>query len=206
MDKRAMRRLLKDLESTAEQALQQDAAFFEALQALKWEIDRDPRVKSAVRDLRAAGQRVFSSFLPRIKVRIRTENGILALARPTEIPSGSAPDPVATLTQKLKNAASAVIVASPYCQELERVVNEAVTASDSFENIASQIEKIGYEVLISLDLSAYAQVQPSSVPVDRSERANRTSLSEEPVNIELSAQDRSFLKELKITADENLRY
>jgi hypothetical protein len=128
------------------------------------------------------------------------------LARPTEIPSGSAPDPVATLTQKLKNAASAVIVASPYCQELERVVNEAVTASDSFENIASQIEKIGYEVLISLDLSAYAQVQPSSVPVDRSERANRTSLSEEPVNIELSAQDRSFLKELKITADENLRY
>lgn len=206
MDKRAMRGLLKDMESAAEKVLQQDSSFFEALQALKWEIDGDPRVQSAVRGLRAAGHNVFSSFVPRIKVRVRTEEGIFTLAKQPEVPGASSLDPVASLTQELKNAAGAVIAASPYCLELERIVNEAVTASDSFENLASQLESAGYEVLISLDVSAYAQIQASSAAPDRLLPAGLSKSSEEPATIELSSYDLSFLKELKIKADDNLQY
>lgn len=200
VDKRAIRSLLRDMEHFAEEILLHDSSFFEALQALKWEIDNDPRVQSTVRSLQAAGQKVFSSFVPHIKVRIRTEEGILALAKPVETSSAPPVEPVARFMEELKNAASAVIASSRYCQELERIINEAVSANDCFENIASHIEKAGYEVLISLDLSAYAQVQASSAPVLPSGHAHGQEFSEEPVNMELSAQDICFLKALKITA------
>jgi hypothetical protein len=62
----------------------------------------------------------------------------------------------------------------------------------------------GYEVVISLDLSAYAQVQVSSAAADRSDETPRQNLYQEPANIELSSYDLSFLKALKIKADENL--
>ena len=158
MDQYSMQGLLKEMENAAELVLQQDAAFFEALQALKWEIDGDPRVKSAVRDLRAAGQKVFSSFVPHVKVRIRTQAGRHEAAKPADAAGPSAADPIARQIQELKSAASAVIMASRYCQELERIVNEAVTASESFENMASRVERAGHEVAISFDLSAYVQV------------------------------------------------
>jgi len=201
-----MRGLLKDMESAAKKVLQQDSSFFEALQALKWEIDGDPRVQSAARELRAAGHSVFSSFVPRIKVRVRTEEGIFALAKQREVPGASSLDPVANLTQELKSAAGAVIATSRYCLELERIVNEAVTASDSFEDLASQLERAGFEVLISLDVSAYAQVQASSVAPDRLLPAGLENSSDEPAGIELSSYDLSFLKGLKIKTDENLQY
>ncbi len=134
-----MRGLLKDMESAAEKVLQEDSSFFEALQALKWEIDSDARVQSAVRGLRAAGRSVFSSFVPRIKIRVRTEEGIFSLAKQPAVPASSALDPVASLTQELKTAASAVIANSRCCRELERIVNEAVAESDNFENLAFQI-------------------------------------------------------------------
>lgn len=204
MDKRAMRGLLKDMESTAEKVLQQDSSFFEALQALKWEMDREPRVQSAARGLRAAGQSVFSSFVPRIKMRVRTEEGIFTLAKPPVIPASSVLDPVASLARELETAASAVIVNSRYCRELERIVNEAVTASDTFENLAFQIESAGYEVLISLDVSPYAQIQPVAAAPDRLLPAHRRSSTDEPATMDLSSYDLGFLKALKIKPDENL--
>jgi hypothetical protein len=204
MDKRAMRELLKDMESAAEKVLQQDSSFFEALQALKWEIDEDARVKSATRALRAAGQSVFSSFLPRIKIRVRTEEGIFTLAKQPAVPASSALDPVASLAQKLKTAANAVIMNSRYCRELEQIVNEAVTASDNFESLAFQIENAGYEVLISLDVSAYAQIRPASTAPDRLLPAHRPGSSDESATMQLSSYDLEFLKALKIKPDENL--
>jgi hypothetical protein len=206
MDQYSMQGLLKEMENAAELVLQQDAAFFEALQALKWEIDGDPRVKSAVRDLRAAGQKVFSSFVPHVKVRIRTQAGRHEAAKPAGAAGPSALDPIARQIQELKNAANAVIIASRYRQELGRIVNEAVTASESFENMASRVEKAGHEVVISLDLSAYVQVQASSATADRSHGTalENSSVSREPANIKLSSYDLSFLKALKIKTDENL--
>jgi hypothetical protein len=206
MDQYSMQGLLKEMENAAELVLQQDAAFFEALQALKWEIDGDPRVKSAVRDLRAAGQKVFSSFVPHVKVRIRTQAGRHEAAKPAGAAGPSALDPIARQIQELKNAANAVIIASRYRQELGRIVNEAVTASESFENMASRVEKAGHEVVISLDLSAYVQVQASSATADRSHGTalQKSSSSREPANIKLSSYDLSFLKALKIKTDENL--
>jgi hypothetical protein len=211
MDQYAMQGLLKEMENAAELVLQQDAAFFEALQALKWEIDGDPRVKSAVRDLRAAGQNVFSSFVPRIKVRIKTQTGLHEATKPAGTAGPSAVDPIARQTLELKNAASAVIMASRYCQELERIVNEAVSASESFENMASRVERAGYEVVISLDLSAYVQVQASSAVAVRSHgtalqkiSSQNSSSSGELADIKLSSYDLNFLKALKIKTDENL--
>jgi outer membrane protein TolC len=205
IDKRTMRSILKSMESVAMATLQQDSAFYEALHALKWEIDNDPDVRSAVQNLRAAGQSVFSSFVPQIKVRVRTEDGIFALTRQAD-PGSLAMEPVGVLTQQLKNAASAVIAKSHHCEELNHIVNEAVAANQSFEKMASEIENAGYEVLLSLDLSAYAQVRESSTPVSMLPPARRPNHSEAPPIMELSAHDHDFLKALKIKADENLPY
>jgi hypothetical protein len=84
-------------------------------------------------------------------------------------------------------------------------VNEAVAANHSFEKMASELENAGYEVILSLDLSAYAQVRESSTPVGMLP-ARRRDYSETPPIIELSAHDHDFLKALKIKADENLPY
>ncbi|MGC2744404.1 MAG: hypothetical protein WA672_14615 [Candidatus Angelobacter sp.] len=200
-----MRSLLKSMESVAMATLQQDSAFYEALHALKWEIDNDPGVQSAVQNLRAAGHNVFSSFVPQIKVRVRTEDGIFALTRQSE-PGSLAEDSVGELTQELKNAASAVIVKSHHCEELNHIVNEAVAASQSFETMASEIENAGYEVLLSLDLSAYAQVRQSSAPVGMLPPPRRPNRAAAPPIMELSAHDHDFLKALKIRADENLPF
>src|SRR6476646_1839948 len=203
IDKRTMRSLLKSMESVAMSTLQQDSAFFEALHALKWEIDNDPGVQSAMQNLRAAGQNVFSSFVPQLKVRVRTEEGIFALQRQAETSTLPADG---ELTQELKNAASAVIVKSQHCEELNRIVNEAVAANHNFEKMASEIENAGYEVLLSLDLSAYAQVRQSSAPIGMLPPARRQDHSEAAPIMQLSAHDHDFLRALKIKADDNLPY
>ena len=205
LDKRTMRSLLKSMESVAMSTLQQDSAFYEALHALKWEIDNDPGVQSAVQSLRAAGQNVFSSFVPQIKVRVRTEEGIFTLTRQAEFNSLD-PEPLGALTRELKNAASAVIMQSRHCEELNHIVNEAVAANHNFEKMACEIENAGYEVLLSLDLSAYAQVRQSSAPVRMLPPARRPDHSKAAPIMELSAHDHDFLKALKIKADENLPY
>lgn len=205
IDKRTMRSLLKSMESAAISTLQQDSAFYEALHALKWEIDNDPGVQSAIQNLRAAGQSVFSSFVPLLKVRVRTEEGIFALTPQAET-STLAPEPVGALTQELKNAASAVIVKSHHCEELNRIVNEAVAANYTFEKMACEIENAGYEVLLSLDLSAYAQVRQASVPVGMLPPARQPEYAKAPPSIKFSAHDHDFLKALKIKADDSLSY
>jgi hypothetical protein len=200
IDKNAMRRLLKELERAAQEVLQQDSAFFEALQALKWEIDSDARVQSAVRSLEAAGKKVVSSFVPYIKVRVKTKEGIFALPRPVERPHIPAAELAATLTKELNNAASAVIMTGNHCLELETIINEAVAASGRFEKLASHIESAGHEVLISLDLSAYAHIRERLAPPRHFERAGEPGPSEETVTIGLSARDLDFLKSLGIKA------
>jgi hypothetical protein len=145
IDKRTMRSILKSMESVAMATLQHAPAFYEALHALKWEIDNDSGVQSAIQNLRAAGQSVFSSFVPQIKVRVRTEDGIFGLTRQAD-PSSLTMEPVGALTQELKNAASAVIARSHHREDLNHIVNEAVAANQNFEKMASEIENAGYEV------------------------------------------------------------
>lgn len=201
IDRKTMRSLLENMELAAQETLQQDSAFYEAVRALKREIDNDPVVQSTVSELQAAGRSVFSSFVPHIKIRVRTEDGVFALPRPAHIPVAPAVEQVGRLTQELRNAASAVIKRSHYYRELGTIVNEAVGASDRFEGIASEVESAGYEVLICLDLSAYAQVNVSAPAHPQLREANAHIPCVEPVPIRLSGSDRKFLKALRIRID-----
>jgi len=200
IDRNAMRSLLEGMEQAAEETLRESATFFEALQALKDEIDHDARVQEAVRELRAAGRSVFSSFMADSKFRVRTEEGIFALPkRPKILPAPSA-DPVEGLTQQLRSAASVVIRHSRYFRELEGIVNEAVSTSERFEGIAFEIESAGYEVLICLDLSAYVEVRGG----DASARRGQTLPSPPPDTIlpmPLTGADRKFLKGMGISTE-----
>jgi hypothetical protein len=202
IDEKTMWSLLENMEQAAEESLQQDPAFYEALQALKREIDKDPRVQSTVSELRAAGRKVFSSFVPHIKIRVRTEKGVFALPRPVQNPEAGVEE-VGRLTQNLRNAASAVIKKSRYYRELDAIVNEAIGANDRFEGIASKVESAGYEVLVCLDLSAYAQVQGSVPLALPAPKENAPLLAQQPVPIVLSSTDRKFLKALRISVDES---
>jgi hypothetical protein len=190
------------MERAAEETLQQDSAFYAAVRALKQEIDNDPLVRSAVSELQAAGRSVFSSFVPHIKIRVRTEEGVFELPKSTSMPTAPAVEQVGRLTQELRNAASAVIKKSRYYRELGTIVNRAVGASDRFEGIASEVESAGYEVLICLDLSAYAQAR-ELIPPNRQLREANAQPGRGPVPIQLSSSDRKFLKDLKITIDEH---
>jgi hypothetical protein len=190
---------LQNMERAAEQALQGDSTFYEALQALKYEIDSDTRVRAAIHDLQAAGREVFSSFVPYIRIRIRTSEGTLSLPRQSEKNQSAPVEQIARLTQELRNAASDVIMRSGHRQELDSIVNEAIGASASFEGIASEIEEAGHEVLICLDLSTYAQVRESSTQSHRISQPKVLKAHKEPLNhLLLSDRDLKFLKALKI--------
>jgi hypothetical protein len=199
IDRKTMRSLLENMEHAAQESLHQDSAFWEALQGLKWEIDGDPQVQSRVNELQAAGRIVFSSFTPQIRIRVRTEEGIFALPRPAGSPVAPGAEQIRRLTQELKDAASAVIKKSHYYSQLGNIVNAAIGSSDRFEGIASEAERAGYEILICLDLSAYAQVQRS--PAQGQVKANGQVPREDDLPIPLSLSDRKFLKALKIRID-----
>ncbi len=89
IDRKTMRSLLEGMERAAEETLREHSIFYEALQSLKSEIDNDPIVRSMVSELRSAGRNVFNSFVPRIRIRVRTEKGVFALPRPDGV--GQAP-------------------------------------------------------------------------------------------------------------------
>jgi hypothetical protein len=207
MNKKVMRSLLENMEREAEESLQRDSAFAEVLQVLKWEINNDPRVQSAIRDLEARGRRVYSSVVPHIRIRIRGEEGVLLLPGRTEVPTPAAVQQVGRLTEELRSAASAVIMKSRYREELELIVNRAVGASDRFEGIASEIESAGYEVLICLDLSAYAQVQSSPrISRGRADEAMvrpRRPSEGNASNFKFSDHDVRFLKALRIKLEKD---
>jgi hypothetical protein len=196
IDRKTIRSLLENMERAAEETLQQDAAFYEALQALKWEIDSDARVQSAVAALQVAGRRVFSSFVPQIKIRVKTGEGTFAL------PAVPASEQVDRLIGELKEAASAVIMNSRHRHELDIIVNEAVGANDRFEGMASQIERAGHELVICLDLSAYAQVRASTAPSLPFEQTVESGSPNQPCNPQFSAHDLTFLKALGVKTDE----
>jgi len=128
IDKLEMHSLLQTMERAAEDVLQHDSAFFESLHALKDEIERAPRVQTALHGLQRFGNCIFTSFVPRIYVRVRTENGTLGLAPSLTYPSQSmASDPqFQNLTEELRTAAAEVINSSDYRAELNVVVNEAI--------------------------------------------------------------------------------
>ena len=200
IDEKTMRLMVERMESAAEDALRQDSGFYEALQALQWEIDSDPRVQSAISNLQTAGAKVFNSFVPRIKIRVKAKEGVVLLSPPTEVPPVPATEQVGRLTQELRDATSAVIKNSRCRQELESIVNEAIATSDSFEGIASEIESSGYEVVICLDFSAYAQVRECSTPRSRLYQMRTSSAHRDPLSRLLSVQDLKFLEALKIQA------
>ena len=203
IDRKTMRSRLESMERAAQETLQRDSAFYEAVQALKREIDNDPQVQSTVRELQAAGGMVFSSFVPNVRIRVRTEEGVFALPRPAAIAGAPAAERVGRLTQDLRDAASAAIKKSRYYRELDAIVNQAVGASDRFEGIASEVESAGYEVLICLDLSAYAQVRGAVAPRQLLLEAGAQRPADEPVPLQLSSNDRKFLKAIKVRIDED---
>ena len=199
IDDKTMRSMLKGMESAAEEALRDDPAFYETLRSLKAEIDRDPRVQSAMNQLHAVGSSVYSSLVPRIKIRLRTSSGEISL--PERNKTGAhAPAPIAHLTQELKSAASSVMMRGRYREILDHVMNAAVGSSDRFEDLAAAVEKAGHEIVICLDLSACAQVRESSRAIVRTKRLPSL---KEPLTHLLSQQDLQFLKDLKISAPEN---
>lgn len=210
MDRNTLRWLLQKMEKEAQSALARDGSFLEALQALKWEVDKDFRVRAVMRELQDRGLSVFTSFAPRIRIRLHAGETVLALrndgaklnAPDTEDVDRSSQTANEPLTQDLRDAAGAVIAASPYCRHLDAIVNEAVQANGAFERIASTIERAGYELQICLDLSTYAKVREQSSTgiqspghhVSRAEKKqSRASL------MPLSAVDVQFLKELGIS-------
>ena len=197
VDKKIMRSLLENLERAAEETLQRDAAFYEALRALKSEIDNDPMVQATVSELRAAGRSVFKSFTPRVRIRVRTEEGIFALPRQAEVPIGPPVEKVSRLVQELRNAASEVVRNSRHYHALDSIVNDVVQSNHRFEAIASQIESAGYEVLICLDLTAYAQVQGLGVATG----TTREPSAPPSLPMHLSAPDLTFLKVLGISVE-----
>jgi hypothetical protein len=198
VNREEIRSRLEILEHAAQQILQGDAAFYEAVRALEREIDSDPGVQLAVRHLQIAGHRVLRSFIPQIKTRIKTEEGVFTLREPSTGPLVPAAGHVARLMQQLKNAASVVVMKSRYRRELELIVNRAVAANDYFEGIASKAHSAGHEVFISLDLSTYSQVQEET---KRRNTPGRGDVSEGRLKHLLSDYDVRFLKALKINAE-----
>jgi hypothetical protein len=202
MDHRALQAKIEDMQQAAENALQRDPAFFETLHTLKTEIDHDPQVQRTTSRLQTIGKNVFRSFVPRIKVRIRTSEGEVSLPQPSEPCTHSSDQRVADLVQELRQAASAVIVRSRCRAELDMIVNEAVSASTSFEGIASEIESAGHELLICLDLSAYAQLREKTEQSGKRIPPAAREASGDWLKHSLSPSDLEFLRSMKITAGE----
>lgn len=202
IDHKAMRSMLENMERAAEAALSHDSAFHEALRSLKDEIDHDPQVRLAISNLRTGGSRVFSSFVPHIRIRIRTSEGVISLPLCDEVSTAPGAEHMAHLHQQLRTAAAAVIMRSRHREELDHIMNEAIGTSSRFEEIASEVENAGHEIVICLDLSAYTQTQMARTI--RPARAMKLlTTTTEPLSRLLSAQDLKFLDALKIKVSEN---
>lgn len=215
MDRDTLCWLWQKLEREARRVLSRDGSFLEALQALKWEVDRDSHVRAATRALRDRGLSVYDSFVPRIRIQLYA--GGMALDLPGHGTSSSRADAQdlehvnqstsESLTHELRDAASAVVAASLYCYQLNGIVNEALQTSRAFDRIAAIVESAGYELQICLDLSTYAAVRQSSAvthfPRYRSsqEKAPRVTPPDckNGSHLSLSGKDLQFLKELRIS-------
>lgn len=172
MDQNRLRWLLQNMEDEAQKALSRDVSFIEALQALKRAVDRDSRVKSLTGALRDRGVSVSGSFVPRVRIRFYAGEIALDLPQgdalvhtsvnePTDEPGDPLPP---SFLDRLRAAAGAVIADSPYGRKLETIVNEAVQASSSFEQLAAVVEQAGYDVQIWLDFSTYPELRAQRSP------------------------------------------
>jgi len=198
-DDKTLRSMMEAMESAAEDAVRDDPAFYKTLRSLKAEVDLDPQVQSIVSRLHAAGSSVFSSLVPRIKIRVRTNSGEVTLADDSGNPADPA-SPIAHLTQELRSAVFAVLKRGGYREALDQIMNDAVRNSGRFEGIAAELEKAGHEIVICLNLSPYAKVRKSTGAIVKT---NTPRPSAEPLTHLLSRQDLKFLKDLKISASEN---
>ena len=201
IDKTQMRSLLVNMERTAEEVLQRDAAFFETLYALKSEIDKDPHVRSAMQVLEATGHRAFTSFVPRLNIRVRTGNDVLGLPHPAESSCALPSEHTREVNDELRRAASAVIQRSSHRQELDAIINEAIGSSDSFERMASEIERAGYEIVICIDFSPYTRVHGVDFAMPQRQLPQPPNTGDAVPALRLSKSDLRFLSELKIRAD-----
>ena len=202
MDKQKLQSVMEKLEQAAEEALRCDSSFHLVLQGLKSEIDRDPLVQSVIHELQAAGQAVSDAFVPRVNVRIKTDEGVITTAARPVDSSALREASVDRLTLQLRTAAGAVIKNSRYCDELGVIVNEAVGSSQYFEEIAEEIESVGYRVLICLDLSSYAQIEEARAPHQRALVRGERPDPVEMGAMQLSEKDRLFLKGIGIRLDD----
>ena len=202
MDKQRLQSVMEKLEQAAEEALSWDSSFHLALQGLKSEIDRDPLVQSVMVELQAAGQRLSDTLVPRVNVRIKTDEGVITSGtRPVDSSAIRAAS-VDRLTLQLRTAAGAVIKNSRYCDELGVIVNEAVGSSKYFEEIAEEIESAGYRVLICLDLSSYAQIEQAGAPHQPVPVRGEGPGLIEKCAMQLSDKDQIFLKGMGIRLDD----
>lgn len=200
LDEKAIRLKIENMERAAEEALLQNAAFFEALHMLKLEIERDPQVQCAVNKLQIPASTVSSSFVPHVQILIKTSKGEIALPRRREGPRAAGQ--ATQLTLELRQAASSAIRRNPYREELESIVNEALETSCPFERMASEIESAGHEVVICLDLAACAQFAEPSEVSSRLTEANSITDYADPLRRLLSDRDLDFLNSLKIKVSE----
>jgi hypothetical protein len=191
MEQMELQKRIEKMQNAAENVLQRDAAFFEALYALKTEIDGDARVQTAMQTLRDSGRSAFASFVPRIRFRVRTEEGMVGLPRQNE----PVPPPAGKLDENLRDAASAVILNSAHRTELNTIVSEAIECDHTFEEIASEIEEAGYQIVVCLDFSAYTQIRTST-----NYRPQKPASSGPQSNLQFSPFDLKFLRGMKIDA------
>jgi hypothetical protein len=198
IDQSEMQSLLENMEGAAERALQRDPAFFETLQALKQEIEGNLGVRSAMLQLQTSGQRAFTSLVPRINIRVRTADGILGLPRTMGLPEHQR---FAALIGELRKAATAVIQGSGHGRELNAIVNEAIGSSTVFEQIASRLEREGYEIIICLDFSPYAQLRRGEGCVPVFERESPAVGGKPVPATPFSNYDLQFLRALRIRTD-----
>jgi hypothetical protein len=198
IDQREMQSLLENMEGAAERALQGDAAFFETLHALKLEIEGNLGVRSAMLQLQTSGQRAFTSLVPRINIRVRTADGIVGLPRTTGLPEHQRSG---ALMGERRKAATAVIQGSGHGKELDAIVNEAIRSSTVFEDIASRLERQGYEIIICLDFSPYAQLRGGEGCVRVLEGESPAVGGKPAPATPFSSYDLQFLSALRIRTD-----
>src|SRR5262249_20213763 len=139
-------------------------------------------------------------FVPRVSFRLKTEDGFLPLPQKGERAIRNTPGNAVKLTEELRNATHAVILTSHRRRELDIIVSEAISASDRFEEIAAEIEGAGYEIVICIDFSGYARLDPQA---SKAPAAFPHSIaSDQPTpTIRLSSYDLKFLNGLKIKTD-----
>jgi hypothetical protein len=203
-----MRSRLEQMERIAEESLCDDTAFYEVLQALKWEINVDPRVQETVARVKAAGGSVFISFAPRVNIRVKTAGRSFSTRRRSEKVVVASSEILEPLAQELRTAASAVIRNSRCLQQLDALVTEVLAANRGFGQIVRQIERAAHKVLISIGVHSYVRVHQNSavrLPASKLQASNKsdTGHGDTQPPLKLSNDDVAFLNRLKIRVDGN---